>query len=188
MLKLNLGCGGDVMEGWENIDLVARPGVHVMDIDKEPMPEIWHNQAEEIYMSHILEHLRNPLFVMEELWKVAAPGCKLHIRVPYGSSDNAWEDPTHVRPYFLGSWLYFSQLYYVKIDYGYRGDWDIDEITLDVYADKCDSNEGESILQEVKMKRNMVDEMRATLIPVKPIRVPASINTPVTSKIKLNFV
>ena len=75
------------------------------------------NSATHILMSHVLEHIQNPLPMMEELYRVAKPGCLMVIACPYGSSDDAWEDPTHVRPIFASSTLYFSQPAYWKADY-----------------------------------------------------------------------
>ena len=187
-MRINVGCGRDIMEGWTNVDRVALPGVdHIMNFDEHLWPLEWHGKAKEIYMSHVLEHLRNPLFIMEQLWQLADKDCDLIIRVPYGSSDNAWEDPTHVRPYFVGSWAYFSQVYYKGADYGYRGDWDTIEVILDVYSDRCDSNEGSEVYKELKWKPNMVQEMRAILRPVKPIRDHTSEYNAVT-KVSMNFV
>ena len=60
---------------------------------------------------------------MQELWRIAKPNAKMVIRVPHGASDDAWEDPTHVRAYFSNSFGYYSQPYYWRADYGYRGDW-----------------------------------------------------------------
>jgi len=171
-MKLHLGCGGDILPGWVNVDLVKNQGVDwVMDLDTQTWPaDVYNNKVTEMLMSHVLEHLRNPLFVMEQLWKIAAPNCKLTIKVPYGSSDTAWEDQTHVRPYFIGSFLYFSQAAYVKNDYGYRGDWQVTKILLDVETNRCDSNEGLAVLEEIKTKRNMVREMTVELMAMKPMR------------------
>jgi hypothetical protein len=46
---------------------------------------------------------------MEELHRIAKPNAKVVFKVPYGSSDRAFEDPTHVRQYFLHSFDYFCQ-------------------------------------------------------------------------------
>ena len=68
--------------------------------------------------------------MMQELFRIAQPDGKMIIRVPYGSSDDAYEDPTHIRQYFIGSFGYYSQPYYWRADYGYRGDWQAKNITL----------------------------------------------------------
>lgn len=190
-MKFNIGCGKDIKGGWVNVDKMALPGVDwTCDLDQGiyALNTRWENQAKEIYMSHVLEHLKNPLGVMQELWRVAAPDCKLTVRTPYGSSDNAWEDQTHVRPYFVGSMAYFSQMYYKGADYGYRGDWEISEIILDVFADRCDSNEGTSIMEEIKMKRNMVNEMTTVFSAIKPLRDVNAGTYSTTHQVRLNFI
>lgn len=188
--KVNIGCGHDLRKDWINVDKSPLVGAdHVMDVNQDRWMVHNHNKASEIYMSHVLEHLTNPLFVLEQLWCIAKPGALLYVRVPYGSSDNAWEDQTHVRPYFLGSFSYFSQMHYRGADYGYRGDWEIEQINLDVFADKCDSNEGERILDEIKQKRNMVNEMQVLMKAIKPFRDPHSLKDfKSVYPIKLNFI
>lgn len=190
-MKLNIGCGRDIKEGWINVDKMSLPGVDwVTNLDQGlyALNTRWENQVTEIYMSHVLEHLENPLPVLQELWRVATPDCKLIIRVPYGSSDNAWEDQTHVRPYFIGSMAYFSQMYYKGADYGYRGDWNIEEVSLDVFTDRCDSNDGAQVLEEIKIKRNMVNEMMVTLRAIKPKRDPHSEAYDAVHPVRINFI
>jgi len=169
--RLHLGCGRTVFPGWINVDAVAAPGVDlVIDLEagRLPLPD---NSVGEIYASHVLEHIRGALGLMQELHRVAKPGAKAVFRVPYGSSDDADEDPTHVRRYFWGSWAYFGQPHYWRADYGYRGDWDLEEIVLVVDAGLAGKSWEESF-RAVKERRNIVSEMVATLRAVKPIRAP----------------
>jgi len=186
--KLHVGCGTNILPEFVNLDMMPLPGVdlvHNLETDKFDLS--LHDTFTGILMEHTLEHIKNPLFCMEQLYRVATPNCKLIVKVPYGSTDDAWEDPTHVRPYFIGSWVYFSQLIYTRTDYGYRGDWEVEDIMLDIYTDKCDSNEGERILEEVKTKRNIVKEMTCTLRAVKPLR---RITAPqeIKNRITFNFI
>lgn len=175
-MKLNVGCGKDIREGWVNVDKVNLPGVNnVIDIESSAGWPLGHDAFEEIYMSHVLEHLAQPLVAMENLWRAATPGGRITIKVPYGSSDNAWEDPTHIRPYFLGSCQYFSQLAYAKADYGYRGDWRHVSRTLHVESDLMKfSDDLEKLLLLIHRGRNLVREMTVVLEAVKPIRDPHS--------------
>jgi hypothetical protein len=92
--------------------------------------------------------------------------------VPYGSSDDAFEDPTHAKPYFLNSFSYFAQPYYWFADYGYRGDWLIDKRILWVDANTHQGKNAEQIMFEVKTFRNIVKEMIVELRAIKPIREP----------------
>ena len=108
---------------------------------------------------------------MAELYRVAKPGAVAVFRTPYGSSDDADEDPTHVRRYFWGSWGYFSQPYYWRADYGYRGDWEVEDVLLTVDAE-FNGKQWAEVFRAVQRDRNVVREMVATLRAIKPARAP----------------
>lgn len=171
--RLHLGCGRDIREGWINLDCVASPGIDVVaDLDAcatTPLP-FEDDSFDEIYASHLLEHIRNPLPLMQELHRICRDGAKAHFRTPHGSHDDAFEDPTHYRQYFQNSYYFFSQPAYWRADYGYRGDWQPEEIVLCVdkaqYKDAAD----EQLWWEVNHLRNVVTEMKVTMRCVKPIR------------------
>lgn len=179
--KLNVGCGKTPLPDSINLDCASYPGVDCLfDLNQcshgtqLPFPD---NQFKTIYMHHVLEHLPEPLPVLEELWRVAASGCQLFIAVPYGSSDNAFEDPTHVRQYFLDSWGYFSQVAYGGADYNYRGDWRVVErlLRLRPHWNPAQFNDNmNAILEIVMTHRNVVDEMLVVLEAVKPARAPGT--------------
>jgi predicted SAM-dependent methyltransferase len=85
-LKLNLGCGTDikpVSQGWINVDCRDGPGVScVFDAAKKfPFAD---NTFDEIYASHVFEHLADPLDTIMECHRVLKTDGKLTIRVPYG--------------------------------------------------------------------------------------------------------
>ncbi len=175
-MKLNLGCGRNILpfeDGWINADVNPSKPLEVEYVNLERPPFHWESDSfEEILLSHVIEHIRGTLPMMDELYRVAKPGCKLVVRCPYGSSDDAWEDPTHVRPYFLGSFYPFAQTYYWRADYGYRGDWQVKKITLAIRKDLVDQlNKNEAqVMQFVMLQRNIVREMVAELVAVKPAR------------------
>jgi SAM-dependent methyltransferase len=173
-IRLNLGCGRGPQLDWTNIDSVTWPGVDIVaDLDRcreIPLP-FDESSVDEMLLSHVIEHLRDPLGLMQELHRVAKPGATLTIRVPYGSSDDAWEDPTHVRPYFLGSFGYFSQPFYWRADYGYRGDWRTERRCL-IFHRTLKDLEFNAIMEMIRRERNLVKEMVVVLTAVKPIRKP----------------
>jgi len=167
-VRLNLGCGRNPMEGFVNLDRQTLPGVDVVhDLEVLPLP-FEDDTFEEIVGIDLIEHVSNALGLMEELHRIAKPDAVCTFALPYGSSDDAWEDPTHVRPYFLNSWMYFAQPTYYRADYGYRGDWQPAQIVLDVVC----TGTVEEVHDQVMTLRNMVTRQVVELRAVKPARPP----------------
>jgi hypothetical protein len=179
MNKLNIGCGTNKRDGWLNLDMSPNvdPEIYfdlntIVEGARLPLED---DSINEMLMSHVIEHLPTPLPIMEELHRVASPLCELTIQVPYGSSDNAFEDPTHVRQYFANSFMYFSQPAYAKADYGYRGDWQVSRRILVInpaFPKENMPDTPEDFMQMVMTYRNLIDEFIVVLTPVKPIRLP----------------
>ena len=173
--RLNVGCGRNILAGWINLDVKPLPGVDVVaDLElcaSVPLP-IEDDSVDEFLLSHVIEHVRDSLGVMQELYRIAKANAKVTIRVPYGGSDDAWEDPTHVRAYFADSFGYFSQPYYWRADYGYRADWQPKKITLFAYARACKGLPPQLMLEKIHTQRNIVREMVAELVAIKPARKP----------------
>ena len=171
--RLHIGCGKDIKTGWVNLDLIELEGVDVVvDLDNcanVPLP-FDTDKFSEFLASHIIEHIKNPLPMMQELHRIAKPDAVAVFKCPYGSSDSAFEDPTHVRQYFLNSFLYFSQPTYWRADYGYRGDWEAERIVLVIDKNKYYSKTYTEILEDIHTLRNIVDEMIVELRCIKPIR------------------
>lgn len=99
-MRLHLACGRAKLPGFVGVDLVPLPGVVdvVQDLTKFPWP-FPDNCAAEIVMRNILEHLPDTLPVMEEVWRIAKPGARVNVLVPYYNSPGAWGDPTHRRAF-----------------------------------------------------------------------------------------
>lgn len=173
--KLHLGCGKTILPEWINLDCVPLAGVDIVfdlnQCEKTPLP-LPDDSIEEIWGSHLLEHIATPLPLMQELYRIARPDARATFLVPYGSSDDAAEDPTHVRFYYLNSCGYFSQPYYWRADYGYRGDWLTEKITLKVSKETYAAALFADILHDVMSLRNVVLEMSVELRAVKPVRPP----------------
>lgn len=171
--RLNVGCGRFTREGWINLDRRPGPGVDVVaDLDAVratpiPLPD---ESVDEFLLSHVIEHLEDPLGLMQELWRIAKPGAIAAIRVPHGASDDAWEDQTHRRPYFVGSFGFFAQPWYWRADYGYRGDWQPERITLLVDRALVTDLDAPRFFRRIQAERNLVREMVAELRAVKPAR------------------
>ncbi len=161
--------------GWINLDCTSLDGVDVVadldDCGHTPLP-FDDDCIDEFHASHLIEHLKNPLPFMQELWRTAKRDAKAVFRVPYGSSDTAYEDPTHVRAYFMQSFDYFSQPAYWRADYGYSGDWQVEKIYLKVDKNRFAGKKIEEITFAVQNYRNIVKEMVVELKAIKPPREP----------------
>lgn len=173
---LNIGCGLNKVPGAVNLDRspAVNPDV-VFDLElcgTDPLP--FSDDTFDIVLgSHILEHIHNILPLMQELHRVAKPDAKATFAVPYGGNDIAFEDPTHVRFFFLRSFQYFSQAMYGSADYGYRGDWETDSIILKIRPDRVPPNlHAEQVAEMLHAVRNVCEEMVIGLTCVKPTRPP----------------
>jgi predicted SAM-dependent methyltransferase len=83
MIKLNLGCGTDIREGWINIDSYERSnGTVNMDITKLTYEN---NYADEICARDVLEHVthRKTMDVLREWYRVLKPGGKIYSSTKY---------------------------------------------------------------------------------------------------------
>jgi predicted SAM-dependent methyltransferase len=109
-MKLNIGCGKDIKEGYINCDYINSEGVDkVFDMNKYPWP-FSDNSIDEILCISILEHLDNPEKAIKEMWRISKPNCQITIEVPHFSSWSSWGDITHKRPFNSTSLLSFSHL------------------------------------------------------------------------------
>lgn len=136
-----------------------------------PFPD---ESFDEFRALHVLEHLRDPLPFLEELYRIARPDATAVIFLPYGSSDDAFEDPTHVSVWFARSFAGFAQVGPKGPFPGYHADWVTDQIVLDVKAERARDKSPAQLLEEIDRFRNVVVQMRVALRAHKPAR-PAQI-------------
>lgn len=84
MKKLNLGSGTKYLKGYINLDFEPslNPDI-VCDLDKGlPFPD---NSIDEVYSEHLLEHVKDILFVLKEIKRVLKPNGIFKSRVPHFS-------------------------------------------------------------------------------------------------------
>lgn len=114
---LNLGCGFRHMNNAINVDIseITKPDI-IVDLEEGKLP--FENETfKAIYAYHILEHIKNLIPLMNEIYRVMKPEGKLFIKVP--QNEGIWADPTHVRGFSKISWRYycdypFSKMYGIK--------------------------------------------------------------------------
>ncbi len=145
VLKLSLGGGDNVPEGFQGVDIVkTKSTTYVQDLMKFPWKQFKDNSVDEIECSNFVEHIphgdsrHDPFFqFFDEIYRIlkpaefdpASPNVAIkgfaHITCPYYSSVRAWQDPTHQRAISEASFLYINK------------QWRIDN-KLDHYPVTCD--------------------------------------------------
>ncbi len=106
MQKLNLGCGEFKKDGYVNVDFVAGAGPDIChDLNLLPYPFADHQFAV-IEADHLLEHLNDPFAVMRELYRIAADGARIVLRVPHFS--RGFTHAQHNRGFDVSFPLYFN--------------------------------------------------------------------------------
>jgi SAM-dependent methyltransferase len=105
-LWLNLGSGEMMLRGFANVDLIEAPETITADL-RQRWP--WDDDSVDyVRASHILEHLPDKIFTMNELWRVLKRERRARISIPTTDGPGAWQDPTHVSFWNRRSFLYFE--------------------------------------------------------------------------------
>ena len=110
---LDIGGGIDGRKGYETVDMEGADIICDLN-DGIPVPD---NSVGVINASHVLEHLKDPLKSMTEIYRVLADGGWAFIDVPSTDGRGAWMDPTHVSFWNQNSFLYYtrqSQARYIR--------------------------------------------------------------------------
>jgi len=106
--KLNLCSGLDYKEGWINLDFNPDYKHEVLwDLTKLPIP-FPDNEFDEIIAIHCIEHFHDPLNIVNELWRIGKPGCKITIKVPHFSSPFSKGDLTHHHQFSTRDFSHFE--------------------------------------------------------------------------------
>ena len=124
---IDLGCGTRKLKGAFGLDRRWEPGVNVIcDLERElPLKT---SSVDVVYLSHIVEHIRDLVQFMEGVYRVCSPGAEVRIVVPYYTSRGAFRDPTHVRFIAEDTFQYFVP----PTDYGAKTNFSIEKIEYDV--------------------------------------------------------
>ena len=82
-MKLNLGCGADIRDGYINVDVIKSRGVDVVCDISQKLP-FEDNSCEEIIAQDILEHLTKEQLesTLAEISRVLLIGGRLKVRIP----------------------------------------------------------------------------------------------------------
>lgn len=103
---IDLGGRFDCPQGFKSVDLSDAD--IICDLNKKW--DFKDNSIGVIRASHVLEHLDNPIHVMNEAFRVLAGGGFFFIDVPSTDGRGAFQDPTHRSPYWnSNSFFYYTR-------------------------------------------------------------------------------
>ena len=122
MVILDLGCGKKKQEPG-SIGVDRQPGSHAdifADLGRFPWP-FRDNSADKIYLSHFIEHQRDILGAMAEVYRVAKGGAQVVIVTPHFTSPDSYTDPTHLFHLGFHSFDYFERESFQDFTYNAGG-------------------------------------------------------------------
>jgi predicted SAM-dependent methyltransferase len=132
MIKLDLGCGTSKKNGYIGVDSLNLPGVDIVH-DLTISPYLFKdNEIDEVVMDNVLEHLSQPLKVVEEIYRICITDALVTIAVPYFRSYYATIDPTHVNFFGLSWFNYFDPKHPFQKKYQYsKAKFKVEKILFD---------------------------------------------------------
>jgi SAM-dependent methyltransferase len=106
--RLDVACGSNKTPGFFGVDIAGKDVDVIWDLEKFPWP-FPDNSVDEIVCNHYIEHTKDLIAFMNELYRIMAPGATALIRAPYYNSMRAWQDPTHTRAISDATFLYYNK-------------------------------------------------------------------------------
>lgn len=135
-MKLNLGCADTLLANYINVDIAPPPQLKGYRPDPVPtrngltlaypvtecdngalfqfanLNNLWpwaDSSVEHVLAQDVIEHLKDRIQTMNELWRVMKPGAQAEVIVPNAyRGAGFYQDPTHVSPWCMNSFQYFE--------------------------------------------------------------------------------
>jgi SAM-dependent methyltransferase len=164
-LKYDLACGQNKQPDHTGVDIAGNDADIYFDLTTFPWTFAEDNSADEIFVSHYVEHTPDLMKFMDECWRILKPGGKMTVIAPYYNSIRCWQDPTHLRAISEATFLYFNKgwreankldHYPIKSDFDFSYGYGL--------APEWASRSAESVGFAVKHYTNVVNDIYVTLI------------------------
>jgi SAM-dependent methyltransferase len=108
---IEIGCGDNKkVPGSIGIDRVALPGVDLVHDLEKGLSFIPDNSVDEVSSSHVLEHVSEFEFLMQEVHRILKKGGIHKVTVPHFSNPHYYSDFTHKRFFGLYTFEYFCKI------------------------------------------------------------------------------
>jgi len=92
---LDIGCGANKVPGAIGMDINPRTAADVIhDLDDLPYP-FADDEFDEVIGRHVIEHVRDPMAVMNELHRITRPGGTVKLVAPHWTNPDFATDLTH---------------------------------------------------------------------------------------------
>jgi len=90
-MKLNIGCGKKILEGYINVD-IKDFGQDIVEDIFIYLPSLKENSVNHIRAEHIIEHFNQDeaLKLLDLIWRIIEPNGELYIIVPHLKNERAW--------------------------------------------------------------------------------------------------
>lgn len=167
-MRLNLGSARNHEPGFLSLDLSPNVGADVVwDLDQTPLP-FEADTFDCILGAHVFEHVRAFVPLVTDLHRILKPGGFLISVTPHGASDDAWDNPFHVRGFGEMTWAFFNQALYHQPHAG-NGDFGIDftlkivETRLVPYEEYAGLGD-EALAFAVRRYRNVLRELQVVMV------------------------
>ncbi len=137
LLKLDLGAGNKHKEGFIRIDKAEAVDPDILcDFDNNGIP-LPNRSVGEIEAIAVLEHCKNVIFMINEMWRVCENGAKIFIGVPHPSCDDQYGDPTHISFFTEHSASYWDcrSFHYTNTDYGVKSKFNVLKVEFEYDPD-----------------------------------------------------
>lgn len=170
-MKLDIACGQNKRPGFKGVDIAPGEGVDfVWDLEQFPWEPFKDSSVTEAHVSHYLEHTKDFVKFMNEVWRICQHGAKVTIISPYYSSIRAWQDPTHTRAISEATFLYVQRdwLKTNKLDhYGITCNFAVKNMVV-FFNDPWDKKSEEARRFAQQHYINVISDIMVELEAIKP--------------------
>jgi SAM-dependent methyltransferase len=132
LLSIDVGCGAKKRPGYVGVDALPVEGVdHVLDLASQPLP-FADQSVGQIFSSHCIEHVHEPLPLLRELTRVSSHGARIELWAPYSWHGDA-HFYSHVSPFNERQFLHMGVYHpaYWATEMGAK--WALREVVFSIF-------------------------------------------------------